>query len=186
MNDIEALGRVSTLVSIYTGLGRDAPMSVQTLDPASLQDFRAAFRAIGEEALSQEALQARVGGSLDVDNLPAYILSKWQQTLAEQFFDGSTVLVAPFPCNLNGKAYSKDEVKQGNHIHVVAVDESTRHGAHGDSMFAVLPQQVWSAGSFRANFDRDTANQRIANAEHTRNFLREILAHFRSVADILK
>lgn len=184
MENLEALGRVSKLVAIYTSLAKSMPG--QKLDACSLQDFRAAIRAIGEEALTEEVLQARVGGSMDVDNLPAHIISRWQKTLADQFFDGSTVLVAPFPCNLNGAAYTKEEVVQGNHIHVVAVDESTRRGAHGEGMFAVLPLQVWQAGTFKVNFDRDDADQRIANAEHTRHFLREVLAHFQSVVDLLK
>ncbi len=178
-----ALDRVKKLVSVYTSLAQSTPN--QKLDACTFPDFRAAIRAVGAEVLSPEALQARVGG-LDSDNLPAHIMAKWQQTVAEQFLDGGTVLVAPFPCNLNGKVYTSEEVKQGTHIHIVPVNAATRRGVHGDGMFAVLPLQIWNAGTFKVNFERDRADPSVATIEHTRYFLREVLKHFNNVADLLK
>jgi hypothetical protein len=183
MGTSDALDRVKQLVGVYTSLAHSMP--AQKLEACTFQDFRAAIRAVGVEVLSQEALQARVGG-LDSDNLPAHIMAQWQQTVAEQFLDGGTVLVAPFPCNLNGKVYTAEEVRQGTHIHIVPVNVSTRRGVHGDGMFAVLPLQIWNAGTFKVHFERDSANPSIATIEHTRYFLREVLDHFNNVADLLQ
>ncbi len=79
---------------------------------------------------------------------------------------GVKCLVAIFPCNQNGTLYTNEEIKRGKQVEIFLIDPKTGLSLEGDTLAAMLPQEVHEKCSFIVEYQTNPSPF-ISQAEWT-------------------
>ena len=121
--------------------------SAEEVESIPLKDFREAFEDQGDDFLSEELLN-RV-----LDNF-----KNSYDSLKENFPEGSRVLIAAFPCNINGTIFPEEIMKKGGYLTNLFIDKksglSIGFGALRPTTHArMLPKEIQEQCSFTVHYD---------------------------------
>lgn len=121
--------------------------TVDDVEPIPLDDFREAFESYGDDFLSDELLNRVLAG-----------VEKNYDSIKENYPEGSKLLVAAFPCNINGSLFSDEAIKDGQYLTTLFIDKKTGlnvgFGALSPSTHAkMLPEEIQEKCSFEVHYD---------------------------------
>ncbi len=126
-----------------------------------------------------------LGGNLAL--APEFI-DKKIQNIREDFYkfkskvpQGTKCLIALFPCNQNGTLYIAEEMKKGKQLEMFLIDPQTGLTIHGDTLAAMLPQELHEQCSFTVEYRADSP---FLSPEEWRIFetkLRSVYANLQSL-----
>lgn len=125
--------------------------SAEDVAPLALDNLREAFAEYGDEFLSDELLNKVL------DELKIKF-----DSMKESYPEGTKLLLAAFPCNINGTLYSEKDMKNGEYLTAFTINESTGlgvgFGSLGPSTHAkMLPEEIQDKCTFKVHYDSETS-----------------------------
>lgn len=138
----------------------------------SLPEYKEAMQVMAtEQVLSEKFLQSRI----------EYFLREVYK-FKQKFPRGSRLIVGILPCNANGTLYSDAELSEGKHLNLFLVDPNTNMGIYGDTLAALLPQEIEEKCSFIIDYDH--GDNLLSEAEFQR-FHHSLGQAFANLRDLL-
>lgn len=125
--------------------------SVEGVKSLPLNYFREAFEEYGDEFLSDELLDTVLAGVK-------------KDSIKENYPEGSKLLLAAFPCNINGDIFSDKDMQNGAYLVTLYIDKKTGlnvgFGALRLSTHAkMLPKKIQKKCSFEVHYDSDSSDE---------------------------
>lgn len=146
------------------------------LQPLSLEEFRASFRELGFPILPDDILERE--------------LSYYQERLykLKQIApNGQKVMLTVFPCDSNGRIYSKEEMKNHQYFRTLYINqdgtESIGYEAFGGPHFKLLPAEIQEQCSFVVRYQNDDL---MATEEDLEALLKQVTEAYRALQRLMK
>ena len=151
--------------------------SAEDVRQIPLDDLKEAFEEYGDKFLSDELLNKVL------DELKMRF-----DSFKESYSEGTKLLLAAFPCNINGTLYSEEEIKDGEYLTAFTVNESTGlsmgFGALTPSTHAkMLPEEIQENCSFKVHYHSDTP---YADDEDFKMFAEQYTKAYHELRKLLK
>lgn len=157
----------------------DGQPSAEDVEAMPLDYFQEAFEEYGEDFLSDELLED--------------VFFKLESRFFDHNFklaypEGTKILVAALPCNINGTLYEEEDIQDGEYLNDFVVNESTGlslgFGAIAPTTHAkMLPKEIQEQCAFKIHYGSELP---FADENDFENFKKQYTEAYQKLRKLLK
>lgn len=181
----DILQKVCRHALTLSALAQNSPES--QLIPCTFTDYKAAIQATNTSFDLEKLFRVlEIPAFVSMQTLSLNQRNHLQELLGNNWANGDYAVVAILPCDMNGVAFTQEQITNGAHIAILRVNPETHKTVYGDGLPALIPEPLWSAGLFQVELELEDNISNRATITSVEKFLQQVISHFKQVSSQLR